>query len=604
MFFNKTVLNTTKIITLTAISACMSFSVFAEQQWAEGQILVSAKPGVNQYKLDKILAKHQAKSKKKFNINSANVHLVTVPKKKEKGIITALKNNPNIDFAELDELIKPSEIHANDNYYANAWHLAKINMPTAWEKSKGAGVTVAVLDSGVYLHSDLAANVLPGYNTVSNNSETSDVNGHGTYVAGVISALSDNNKGVTSIAWNSKILPVRITNSSDGYAYFSDIAEGITWAANNGADIVNISYMANSSSTIKSAAQSFYNKGGLVVASAGNGGSDLNCSDNPYIIIVSATNNNDQKASWSDFGNCVDVSAPGTGIYTTNKSGGYSKVNGTSFSAPATAAVLALMKAHYPDLSNTELETLLESSADKTVGGNFSKQYGYGRIDAGAALSAAVVTPEVDQIAPSVSITSPEEDSSHDSTIQVQVSASDNKAVTKVELYLEGNLIASDSNSPYEFNVDTSMYSQQQVVLNAIAFDAANNQASSGMHWLNIENLAPEPEPEPEPSPVDTQAPTIQIKNLVDGSTISSNQNIVVNAADNVGVVKTELYIDGQLKVRVTTASLNYSWNVKKASSGEHQILAKAFDSAGNSKQQLITVTKSGSSKGNGKKGR
>ena len=140
---------------------------------------------------------------------------------------------------------------------------------------------VAVLDTGVDgTHPDLAGKLLPGWNAVDSSNNTADINGHGTAVAGTAAAATNNASGVAGVAWNAAILPVRITNSSDGYAYWSDIARGLSWAANQGADVANISYGVSNSSTIASAAQSMRNKGGLVVVAAGNEGVDPGYADN------------------------------------------------------------------------------------------------------------------------------------------------------------------------------------------------------------------------------------------------------------------------------------------------------------------------------------
>ncbi|WNC69071.1 S8 family serine peptidase [Thalassotalea nanhaiensis] len=595
----KTIKISKKMIMASAIVSLLPLSAFAANDFAPGRILVSAKPGLSDAQLAKILEKHKGKSKSK--ISKINVHIVSVPEKAEKGIVNALSKNPNIDFVEVDELVASSEIHANDTKYSNAWHLSKMNLPSAWEQSKGEGIVVAVLDSGLYSnHPDLIGNVKSGFNVVSSNYDTSDINGHGTMVAGVISAVSDNNTGVTSIAWNTKVMPVRISNNSNGSAYTSDVAKGITWAADNGADIINISYGSIfKSSAVVNAAEYSYNKGGLVVTAAGNDGSDLNCVDNKYFIVVSATGSNDTKTSWSDYGNCVDVAAPGAGLPTTTKSGGYTNFSGTSAASPATAAVLALMKSKYPTLTNFELESLLESTADKTVSGtNYSKLYGHGRVDAASALSSDVEVPGSDQIAPSVAITSPAEDSTNSNNMVVQVNAQDNTAVSKVELYVSGTKVATDTTQPYSFSLDTTEMKNGEVSLEAYAYDAANNIGSTGNYWVQINNQIIEPEPEPE----DTISPTVVISNPVNGQTISGNQAIQVSGKDNVGVKKIQLFIDSQLKSEVFSSSMSYSWNTKKAGTGNHSIKARVYDAAGNYSEQNIVVSVASNSKGNGKK--
>lgn len=559
------------------------------QGWAKGQILVQPKAGLSEENFQKILKTHQASSK--GQLKQLRTHIINVPIQAEQAIVRALSNNPNIEFAELDLLVEATTVAANDPYYTNAWHLGKMQLPTAWDAAKGNGVVVAILDSGVNgEHNDLAANMVAGWNSVSQNNDTADINGHGTKVAGVVAAISDNNTGVTSIAWHASIMPVRITNDSAGYAYWSDVANGLTWAADNGADIANISYQVSGSLTVTNAAQYLRNRGGVVVASAGNGGSDLNCSDNASIITVSATDSADNKASWSDYGNCIDVAAPGVSIWTTTKNGGYSAPSGTSFASPATAATLALIKSANPNLSNDELENILEFSADKTKSnGDFSVFYGHGRVDAAAAVVMAQQAPTIDQQAPTVTITSPIENSTQMGIFSINVNAEDNISVNSVTLYAAGILIGTDNVAPFSFSFDSNNVADGNVAFTARADDASGNQGSSATHWLVIDNIV---------DVQDTIAPTVTITNPADGSTVSGHVAISVSATDNIGVSKVELYIDGQLKAQGNMSELSYSWNSRKAAAGLHTILTKAFDAAGNQTQSSVQVDIVTSTKG------
>ncbi len=471
-------------------SLVFSSPVFAKKQYQQGQVLVKPKAGVSSKKLNKLLNKIGAKTKIKFKHLQSQV--VAVPVDREQDFVDALNAHPLIDYAELDSLVTQTEISVNDKHYDNAWHLAKINMPTAWEYSKGANVVVAVLDTGVNAdHSDLKGQVLTGHNVVSDNEDTSDVHGHGTLVSGVIAALTDNTIGVASIAWGAKILPVKTSNATDGYAYTSHIAKGLIWAADNGADVANISYNIHSSSTIASAADYFRSKGGLVVVSAGNGGSELDCSDQTNLIVVSATGKSDNLANFSDYGQCVDISAPGVSIYTTNKNGGYSTSNGTSFSAPVTAGVIALLKAHKPSASKSDIENAIKQSADNSVhAGNYSKEFGYGRIDAAAALIELSGEQEIDQISPSVAITSPQNNNSFDESFTVAVNAEDNVEVDRVELFVNGEIIGTERASPYEFYIDILDYLDSEVVIHAIAYDVQGNLSQSDKLYVKIVNVA------------------------------------------------------------------------------------------------------------------
>jgi len=301
----------------------------AGKNWKTGQVLVKPKAGLSDDEFDKILRGNQGKIKEK--IGNLRVHVVSVPENAEEAVVRALSKNPHIEFAELDMAYVAETTVPNDPSFTSAWHLPKIQTPNAWDVSKADGITIAILDTGVdSTHPDLAAQMLPGWNAADGSVNTTDVNGHGTAVAGTAAAATNNGVGVSGVAWNAKILPVRVTNNPDGSAYTSDIARGLSWAADNGADVANISFGVSGSATTTSAAQYMFSKGGLTVVSAGNSGIDPGYADNPYMISVSATDSNDAKASWSNYGAFIDVAAPGSYILTTNRGGGYGQWNGTS----------------------------------------------------------------------------------------------------------------------------------------------------------------------------------------------------------------------------------------------------------------------------------
>jgi len=606
-YLNTQILNhhikSTLILGIFAAPLCVTTQAQAsvnekQPQWAKGRILVAPVAGLPATRFKQLLNKHGAKSNGRLhatsNTEKLRTHIINVPPHAERAIVRALRNNPNIEFAELDTLISPSDIDANDTYYASAWHLDTLNLPTAWHESKGDNVVVAVIDAGVNsAHQDLNTNTVAGWNVINNNNDTSDVSGHGTKVAGVIAAKSDNGIGVTSIAWNSSIMPIRVTNNTNGTAYTSDMAKGVIWAVEHGASIANISFAVTTSATLTNAANYMRANGGLVVVSSGNNGSQLTCDDNPSMITVGGTDQSDNKASWSNYGACIDVVAPGAGIWTTHKSGSYASVSGTSFAAPATAAVLALIKSANPNLSPDELESILERSADKSNnGGSYSTSLGHGRIDAAAAVAMAIQAPNIDQQAPTVSINSIEQ-ASDKNVFNISINAQDNNAVSHVELYADGELIGTDLSAPYQFNYDGSDNVDAQVQLWAVAYDASNNQGQSEKRSVELSQ---------EPVTDDTTPPTLDIFNPTDGSTLSGTVTISANAADDRQLASISLTIDGQLKTHIADNSLSYGWNTRKVSLGAHTIVISATDSAGNKTTQTRTITLVAKKKG--RKGR
>ncbi|HNW77978.1 MAG TPA: S8 family serine peptidase, partial [Candidatus Competibacteraceae bacterium] len=272
---------------ILALTASYATDVFAAPQKAEGRILVGTQAGLSDNELDKILKPHGGKAI--GHIRQINLHVVQVPPQAEEAVARALTKNPHVKFAEPDMLVEAEQIPDDPNY-ASAWHLPKIQAPTAWDNSQGSGVIIAILDTGVDAsHPDLAGNLVAGWNPVSGNTDTSDVYGHGTKVAGSAAAMANNGVGVVGVAGSARIMPIRITNDPTGYAYWSNIANGLTWAADHGAQVANISYEATSSSSIASAAQYLRSKGGVTVVAAGNSSTDPGYSDSPYMISVSAT---------------------------------------------------------------------------------------------------------------------------------------------------------------------------------------------------------------------------------------------------------------------------------------------------------------------------
>ena len=556
----------------------------AGKNWKTGQVLVKPKAGLSDDEFDKILRGNQGKIKEK--IGNLRVHVVSVPENAEEAVVRALSKNPHIEFAELDMAYVAETTVPNDPSFTSAWHLPKIQTPNAWDVSKADGITIAILDTGVdSTHPDLAAQMLPGWNAADGSVNTTDVNGHGTAVAGTAAAATNNGVGVSGVAWNAKILPVRVTNNPDGSAYTSDIARGLSWAADNGADVANISFGVSGSATTTSAAQYMFSKGGLTVVSAGNSGIDPGYADNPYMISVSATDSNDAKASWSNYGAFIDVAAPGSYILTTNRGGGYGQWNGTSFSSPATAGVVALIMGANRNLTPDEVENVLESSAVKVASVDFHPYYGYGRVDAAAAVQLALNTTAVDSQAPSVTIFSPSAGTVVKDLVQVDVSATDNESVQAVSLYANGNLVGTDGTAPYQFSWDTTALSDGNVNLTATAVDSAGNEGASTAVTVTIQNQVAQV--------ISDQAPpTVTITDPANAATVSGLVTIYVSANDDVAIRRVDLKIDGQVVSSSTSKDFKYNWNTRKASKGTHTIEAVAIDTADKTGNMSIQVTK------------
>ncbi len=289
----------------------------------------------------------------------------------------------------------------------------------------GAGVVVGVIDTGYRPHADLAANILPGYDFVSDANNAMDGNGrdpdaqepgglycqsnwHGTHVAGTIAAVTNNGQGVAGIAYGAKILPLRVLGCQGGHE--SDIADAILWGSGNPvagipanptpARVLNLSLSGTGACgyTYSAAINAARNRGTVVVVAAGNNGKDAsqftpaNC---PGVVAVAATDNQGKKAVFSNFGANVSLAAPGTDIVSTYNAGTsgpgadlYETLRGTSMAAPHVAAVAALMLQAKPTMTGVAVETVLKSTTKPFPYGCAS--CGSGILDAQAAVTKAI----------------------------------------------------------------------------------------------------------------------------------------------------------------------------------------------------------------------
>lgn len=499
----------------------------------------------------------------------------------EAAFANALAARPDVEFAELDRLMQPAEVTPNDPWFGSwEWYLTKINAPAAWSTTTGdKSIIIAILDTGVDgTHPDLQSKMVPGWNIYNNNSDTSDVYGHGTVVAGTAAASSNNAQGVASIAWNCPIMPVRIS-AVDGTATFSAMASGLTWAADHGARVANISYDASDSSTVKSAASYFQSKGGVVTSSAGNSALFDSSPDNPYILTVSATDANDLITTWTNTGNNVDLAAPGS-AYTTFRGGTYSSATGTSISAPIVAGAAALVLSINPSLTGSQVQDILKQNADDFGSTGWDTSYGSGRVNVARAVSAASAPSSIDTMSPVIAFTNPANGVEVSGTVPIAISATDNVGVSSVTLQIDGVVTATDTMSPYNFAWTTNTTSNGVHTLTATAVDASGN-SNVVLISVVVNNV------------LDVTAPTIKINSPSDGTKVTSNVSVKVNAADNIAVTKVELYVDGILQGVSTAAPFTTKWNTAKTSKGPHTLSCKAYDSAGNiGVSQPVSVSK------------
>lgn len=279
----------------------------------------------------------------------------------------------------------------NDPQYTSQWHLAQIRAPQAWTVSRGApSAVIAIVDSGVDAHHpDLAGKLVAGLNTQDNSGATADQQGHGTKMAGVAAARSNNGVGIAGVAGDSPVMPMRATDRK-GRATSATIAKAIVWAADHGARVVNLSLEGViRSAAIREAAEYAYKHGALVVAPSGNCGCLSPVAETPYILSVGATDESDRVASFSTGGPFVDIAAPGTRIPTTAMFGLYVEDSGASVASAVVAGVASLMFAANPALTPEAAARILQETAFDPEHKGRDPYLGHGRVDAFAAVNAA-----------------------------------------------------------------------------------------------------------------------------------------------------------------------------------------------------------------------
>jgi type VII secretion-associated serine protease mycosin len=288
-----------------------------------------------------------------------------------------------------------------DPYRDRQWALDATSFENSWPTTNGSGAVVAVVDTGVQAdHEDLAGTVLDGWDAIANRAGgTTDPHGHGTHVSGIIAAATGNGKGITGAAPGVRILPVRVLDTN-GSGSTTNVLEGIIWAADHGADVINLSLGGSGgSSTYQSAIRYALSKGAVVVASAGNEAQKGNAPSYPAAypeaIAVAATTASGARSSFSSYGSYIDIAAPGSAVYSTIPSG-YASWSGTSMAAPYVSAAAALVAARYPQLSPLQIRDLLERSADDLGDPGRDDLFGAGFVDPVRALSlAGPLTPSV-----------------------------------------------------------------------------------------------------------------------------------------------------------------------------------------------------------------
>jgi serine protease len=398
----------------------------AGPRYANDEILVKFKPGIAESKKAVVLQnlgalKFSHSFKKRFSV-------VKIPAGRVEAMTKLFSQNPAIERVTPNYFF---DLYAmpNDPYYTEQWNLPLINMEAAWDISTGEGVTVAVVDTGVntssHFNQDGFGNrLLPGYNAIRGTEGLSyDQNFHGTHVAGTIGQETNNGIGVAGVAYNATIMPVKVFLRSGNFSLMSWIVDGIDWAAEHGADIINLSlggpkYNSNTGqpydySLLEEAINNAVANNVTVIAAAGNDGKAEVSYPAAFnnVIAVGAVNYQKKRTSYSNYGNEIDVVAPG-GVVAEDPDGdgdlnggilqetfrqylgfrffafgwGYWFLSGTSMATPHVSGVAALIKSKHPDWTPQQIKDALINTAEDLGPAGKDAEYGYGLVDAYAAL--------------------------------------------------------------------------------------------------------------------------------------------------------------------------------------------------------------------------
>lgn len=367
------------------------------------QILVQFKESASSAERHTLLQTLGLKSEGQIAL--AGNHLVNANEGDMASTIRALNAHELVEYAEPDYIYSAYRVEQaptsaslipDDEQYDLQWGLEQIRAPEAWAISTGSDeVVIAIVDTGVELnHSDLAAKIVTGNTFVRRTSSANDDSGHGTHVASVAAGQSNNQTGVAGVSWHARIMPVKVLNRF-GFGRTSDIANGIEWAVNNGADIINLSLGGSEpSNRLRQAVEYADDHGVLVIAAVGNeyqSGSPISYpAAYDTVLAVGASDRNDRHADeFSSSGSYLDVVAPGEDIQGAFLNDTYESYTGTSMASPSVAGLAALLLAVDPDFTTTELMSLIRDTAFDLESSGWDELTGYGRIDAAAALSAA-----------------------------------------------------------------------------------------------------------------------------------------------------------------------------------------------------------------------
>ena len=355
------------------------------------QVLVKFEPGTPQHVIDATLARTRVAPK--TVVRGIGVRVIDVEPEDREAVLAAFKASPAVEYAEREVAMEAVDVAPNDPRWSSQWGPRVVSAPKAWSTSRGSSdVVVAIVDTGVDPRQpDLVGALVPVYDLVNNDANPEDDNGHGTAVAGVVAARTNNAEGQAGLCWTCSLMPVKALDAS-GSGSTASIAKAIVWAADNGADVINLSLGGpGTSQTLTDAVAYAASKGVLMFGAAGNNGSSTPFYPAAYsqVLGVAATDQNDALYSWSNFGTWVPIAAPGCNS-APRIGAGYGEFCGTSSATPVVSGLAALALAAKPGASVNAVYEAIKGTT-KPIGSAVK----FGRVDAtGTLFALGTMAPE------------------------------------------------------------------------------------------------------------------------------------------------------------------------------------------------------------------
>lgn len=351
------------------------------KEYVPGEVVVGFYKTMNVKDINSFKGQHI-----KNKIETLNVAVVEVKEGTEQAFIDSVASSPVVKYAEFNLIIN-AYLTPNDPMWSQQWGPQRIHCAEAWDSGTGSSsVKIAIVDTGIdYNHEDITANyVTGGHDWINGDNDPMDDNNHGTHCAGIAAAVMNNAKGIAGVA-QVKLMAEKVLNSG-GQGTSDSVANGITHAADNGANVISMSLgSSGSSSVIEDACNYAYNtKGVVLVAASGNDGQPQVSYPAGYdsVIAVGAINQNDQRCDFSNYGDKLELMAPGYQVLSTVRNNGYDSYDGTSMACPHVAGVAALAISKNPGQNNAWIREKLDDSAEDLGDAGKDIYYGYGLVDA------------------------------------------------------------------------------------------------------------------------------------------------------------------------------------------------------------------------------